>query len=350
VNVERNDNHRNGVSTLDLVRIQKHLLGRESFSNPYQYIAADANNSETVSAIDIVELRRLILGEYDELPRNKSWRFVDKKFTFPDPTHPWPFNEFIYIKQLNESLFDNDFVGVKIGDVNSSVKANANEIKPREGRRILPIAVTSKEIVTEGELFDITFHIPEALAGFQWTLALDGIELTEISSPVIDINEQHIGFPKKNIVTMSWNGNVDTVVNGMEVKMTCRANKPRVVKETLKLNSSVTEAECYTTFGEILDPHLQFNIGINGEFALYQNEPNPWKDLTVIGFDLPDEGLAKLSIFDVSGKLIRVVENEYKAGYNSIALSAREFEGSGLFYYKLEIGGYVATKKMMMVK
>jgi hypothetical protein len=61
---DRNDQHRNGVSTLDLVRIQKHLLGVEPFTSPYQYIAADANNTQAVSAIDLVEIRRLLLGIY----------------------------------------------------------------------------------------------------------------------------------------------------------------------------------------------------------------------------------------------------------------------------------------------
>ena len=97
---ERNDDHMNGVSTLDLVRIQKHLLGIEPFTTPYQYIAADANNSESVSAIDLVEIRKLILGIYTEYPNNKSWRFVDKGFTFDNPQAPWPFAETIEIESL----------------------------------------------------------------------------------------------------------------------------------------------------------------------------------------------------------------------------------------------------------
>jgi hypothetical protein len=53
---------------LDLVKIQNTLLGIEPFTSPYDLIAADANNSQTVSAIDLVELRKLILGLYTELP------------------------------------------------------------------------------------------------------------------------------------------------------------------------------------------------------------------------------------------------------------------------------------------
>ncbi|MDX1408450.1 MAG: hypothetical protein R3330_09965, partial [Saprospiraceae bacterium] len=88
---ERNDDHKNGVSTLDLVRIQQHLLGINPFASPYKLIAADANNSQSVSAIDLVEIRKLILGVYLEYPNNKSWRFVDAAFDFPDIYNPWPF-------------------------------------------------------------------------------------------------------------------------------------------------------------------------------------------------------------------------------------------------------------------
>ena len=53
---ERNDDYKNGVSTFDLVLIQKHILGIEKLDSPYKVIAADVNNSESVTAIDLVEL------------------------------------------------------------------------------------------------------------------------------------------------------------------------------------------------------------------------------------------------------------------------------------------------------
>ena len=70
---KRNDNHKNGVSTLDLVAVQKHLLGLQPITSPYKLIAADANNSESVSALDLVEIRKLILGLYTVFPNNQSW-------------------------------------------------------------------------------------------------------------------------------------------------------------------------------------------------------------------------------------------------------------------------------------
>ncbi|HJW28005.1 MAG TPA: hypothetical protein VJ508_02020, partial [Saprospiraceae bacterium] len=104
----RHDGFRNGVNTLDLVKIQKHLLGIDRFTQPYQFIAADANHSAGISAIDLVVLRKLILGLTDTLPGNKSWRFFD---TLPGGAG----NNVI----ASESEQDHkDFIGVKIGDVN----------------------------------------------------------------------------------------------------------------------------------------------------------------------------------------------------------------------------------------
>ncbi|MBK7609223.1 MAG: hypothetical protein IPI18_19490 [Saprospiraceae bacterium] len=90
ISAMRDDNPMNGVSTLDLVLIQKHILGTERFTSPYKIIAADADNDQNVSAIDLIELRKLILGLYDKLPNNTSWKFVPKSYQFDDILNPGP--------------------------------------------------------------------------------------------------------------------------------------------------------------------------------------------------------------------------------------------------------------------
>jgi len=74
----------NGVSTLDLIHIQRHILGLELLESPYQLIAADINSSKDINGIDLVELRKLILGIYTEFPNNTSWRFIDSGYKFVD--------------------------------------------------------------------------------------------------------------------------------------------------------------------------------------------------------------------------------------------------------------------------
>src|SRR5690606_199097 len=70
VGPQRGDDYMNGVSTADLITIQRHLLGLKPLDSPYKLIAADANNSRDISARDILELRKLILGVQQELPDN----------------------------------------------------------------------------------------------------------------------------------------------------------------------------------------------------------------------------------------------------------------------------------------
>ena len=67
INAVKDENYLQGISTLDLVMIQRHILGIELLASPYSIIAADVNSSETIDGIDLVELRKLILGIYDEL-------------------------------------------------------------------------------------------------------------------------------------------------------------------------------------------------------------------------------------------------------------------------------------------
>ena len=351
---ERNDDHRNGVSTLDLVRIQKHLLGIEPFTSPCQYIAADANNNQQVSAIDLIEIRKLILGIYTQYPANTSWRFVEKGFEL-DPFNPWPFSEKIQIPALaQDSIMHNDFTAVKVGDVNNTAKANALQIQPRDGRRILHVKAMMKDEVVKGEIVEMQLTLPEILNGFQWTFETQGLEFEGIHSDDIRIDEQHIGLIRDGVVTMSWNNDFVPVANAnsqMIFTIRWKATASGHASDLIHLTSKVTPAEAYAINDEVMDVKLAFENEIGtSEFALYQNKPNPWNGQTVIGFDLPEAGNAVLTIFDVAGKEVAKISGTYKAGYNTITLTEKEIPSIGVMYYRLESGEYSASKKMVMIK
>ena len=72
----------NGVTTYDIVLITRHILGIEPFTSPYQTIAADANNTQTVTTLDVVDIRKVILQMENGFPNNTSWRFVDVEHVF----------------------------------------------------------------------------------------------------------------------------------------------------------------------------------------------------------------------------------------------------------------------------
>jgi hypothetical protein len=86
------------------------------------------------------------------------------------------------------------------------------------------------------------------------------------------------------------------------------------------------------------------------EYALYQNEPNPFSDQTVIGFDLPAAMSATLTVYDMQGRVIRKVDGDYAEGYNEIVLKGKELKVAGAYYYKLNAGDFTASKKLILSK
>ncbi len=108
-----------GVTTFDAVLISKQALGELQFTSPYQLIAADVDCSNSVELTDTVVLRKLILGIFTEFPCAGSWRFVPADYVFPNALDPFPFPETITIENLTGNVEEQNFIGVKMGDVNT---------------------------------------------------------------------------------------------------------------------------------------------------------------------------------------------------------------------------------------
>jgi hypothetical protein len=86
------------------------------------------------------------------------------------------------------------------------------------------------------------------------------------------------------------------------------------------------------------------------DFALYQNEPNPFKAFTIIGFDLPEAMNGSITVYDVSGRVLKVIEGSYAKGYNEEKLVRKDIAASGVMYYQFDSEKYSATKKMITVE
>ena len=101
----------NGVSTLDLVYITKHILGSLLLDSKYKKIAADVNNNGSISTADLVALRRAILGIDTILQNNTSWKV-------------FPPEGVVSTGDINTYQITSDstlkYIGVKIGDVSES--------------------------------------------------------------------------------------------------------------------------------------------------------------------------------------------------------------------------------------
>ena len=85
-------------------------------------------------------------------------------------------------------------------------------------------------------------------------------------------------------------------------------------------------------------------------FALEQNYPNPFNPSTTIQYDLPVAGFVTLKVFDVLGREVAVLVQEYlKAGQYNVTFNAEGLP-SGVYLYRIQAGDFVATKRLLLLK
>ncbi|HND88817.1 MAG TPA: T9SS type A sorting domain-containing protein, partial [Saprospiraceae bacterium] len=85
------------------------------------------------------------------------------------------------------------------------------------------------------------------------------------------------------------------------------------------------------------------------DFALYQNQPNPFQQGTTIGFRLPETGRATLRVFNSAGQLVRMVVGEFAQGYNEVRFEQSDLGTPGVYYYELESADRSDRKKMILI-
>ncbi|HUR31147.1 MAG TPA: hypothetical protein VMZ69_06920 [Saprospiraceae bacterium] len=349
VSAQRNDNFINGVSTLDLVRIQKHLLGIQPLSTPYDSIAADINNSQNISAIDLIELRKLILGIYNEFPNNKSWRFFAKDSMYSDLTHPWPFVEEVNVMNFQSDLTI-DFVAVKIGDVNNTVNPDVQNIAVRSNYPIISLKTLERNYKSN-ELIEIPITINEEMSmqGFQFTISSTDLEFLEAFSDNINISEENYAlFDDK--ITFSWYNENGKQFSKGDIVFTLKARTKSngSLNQTFNINSEITPAEMYSLGNETYLPVLHFSE--NNALVLYSAQPNPWKENTSIPFYLDKPGNVTLEISDTNGRIIFSRNENYSEGHHSIAIEAPDLAVRGLLFYSITSRDSHATNKMIFLK
>jgi hypothetical protein len=118
-------------------------------------------------------------------------------------------------------------------------------------------------------------------------------------------------------------------------------------------NAAGYSAYSNTAFDTTLSPTGLITINTNiipVEYKLHNNYPNPFNPVTRIKFDLPNGSAAKLVIYDILGKEVMILADQFlKAGSYSVELNASDLP-SGVYFYKLHTGNFTDVKKMVLIK
>jgi hypothetical protein len=352
------EHHKEGVSTLDLVMIQKHLLGKAKLSSPYKIIAADANRSGNITALDLIEIRKLILGINERFQHNTSWRFVDREFSFADPYNPFDpaFPESIWIDSVVLGTGVADFVAIKTGDVNGSFfrsRARGSEEKAESGK---PFSLEWRKDVDHLDcsqswsLLAGQDQVP--VFGYQFSLnagLLTTDQLNGICSDILTTDHWYYDVDKQQL-TISWSNAIETDLTGKVLISIPGLDQPL----SLINGKDVIRPEVYGLInGETEVMSLEIDIKLPAEnvvtaYQLFQNIPNPFEGNTVIRFAVPENELVTIAIHDVMGKLILEQKVSATTGMNEVVIREHQLGQAGVYYYSLNTQSASLTRKMSL--
>jgi hypothetical protein len=363
VTPSKDDNPLNGVSTFDLVLISRHILGLELLDSPYKIIAADANKNEQVATSDIVEIRKLILGIETEFPNNTSWRFVDKKFEFADPTEPLEDNfpeSITGALPLNEA----DFVAVKVGDVNHTAIVCDDCSAPRSSDLAayrLDVPALSAE---RGEVITVPLTAGDGAPLVAWQLALrfdsQALELVGPSAGDLEgLSQGSFGLTRsgEGLVRALWlaqaHDEEDHLREGQRLFFLTFRAKRRLddLSTLLRLDEAALPCRGWTADGGELALQLApvpdgaaRGQAADGNTLAVRCRPNPTSDAVQLDFDLPEASRVRLSVYDAFGARVLFREIQAPAGEQTLELTEAALWAAGIYRYDLRVGKKARAK------
>lgn len=287
-----------GVTTLDILKIQKHILGVEKMVDAAQLRAGDVNNDHNISALDMIQIRKVILGLTDVFPLKDSWEFLDRKYPLTKadvyiiPTR-------IELKELSGDKMHNNFRAIKTGDVTGTT--NGAIIARSENAEELIHLHSMIEETEDGTFVRVFADVELNLAGFQIGLALDKGEIMNISSTQMGLMDAHYSIDGRK-AKISWNGQESFLTSSKEALFSVQINQ----STDLSISSEVMKSEMY--LGEELKVA---SIELNGSDLNELKEsnslkvfPNPSNETFTIQATSQTTGLGEIVIHDLSGQLI----------------------------------------------
>jgi hypothetical protein len=348
-----NIDQRNGVDTWDLILISKHILGLEPLNTPYKLIGADANKSGTVTTFDIVELRKLILGTYQVLPSNTSWRFVDKEQVFPNPGNPFA----VVIKESVTGVIpgasDVDFIGVKIGDVDHSAIAYNRPAFQQD----LPFSMGQETVTAKSEFITlpITYQGDQSLEAVQIGLHFDPnyLELVAPSQGNIEgITPDCFGLQqvKQGNIALLWLYNPISNEHPLQAGdqlcyLTFKVLQPLPENgDWLQLGDQILSSTAWDSQGAIYRPVVPATIAERTASAsLSSNKsiqvtaiPNPTHGAVQLQID-GGAGIerAKVGLFDAFGKVVLVRNLRIAPGQQTLDLPELAAQPAGVYNWRI---------------
>ncbi|MFT4565635.1 MAG: hypothetical protein ACI9FN_000588 [Saprospiraceae bacterium] len=107
ITLSKNSNPPNGISALDIILLQNHILGRKSIEDVFSRFAGDVNKDGNISSLDIVQIINILVGRRADFPNSDSWNFEPNMLEVGG-------------NNVGAGSIELNIIGYKMGDINSS--------------------------------------------------------------------------------------------------------------------------------------------------------------------------------------------------------------------------------------
>lgn len=191
--------------------------------------------------------------------------------------------------------------------------------------------------------------MPPALPDAEFDARFDGGEFVKTVAPdsgVVElvINVETEAYP----VTVSWELNPE---NGIEYSVTTEGmGKQRGSDRLAKTGSVVMTTATAGKFRMSAQATGRVASNLPTEYLLAQNYPNPFNPETRIHYELPQDGSVRLVVYDLLGREVATLVNEFKkVGRYDVTFAARNL-ASGVYFYRLQAGTFNDVKKLLLLR
>jgi len=197
----------------------------------------------------------------------------------------------------------------------------------------------------------------------------DSIVFTWDESADVDEDELTYHFTAELVINGQLTTEYDTTLTANEMKIDYKSVFDEIYAAQAMLAAIEWDVSVSDGVEEVMAENGLLTVGINASdavlsineellpevYALHQNYPNPFNPITTLRYDLPENGIVRITIYNIQGREIKVLVNQYQeAGYKSVRWNATNNYGkpisAGMYFYKIRAGEFLQTRKMVLLK